>query len=154
MLIHEVNSEVKKAETRAKGETSTSRLIRKAAATVNGSAQMLFSRWLASQISSWTWQPLSRTTRCLSAIHWHVHRLKFILPPIVPRNLKPRNLILGALSSFSRKFPPTKITRYTAHWCYKWQIICCIITNWEGTPTRNWMQRHLHFDTMVVTWSF
>ena len=34
-------------------------------------------------------------------------------PTIVPRNLKPRNLILGALSSFSRKFPPTKITRYT-----------------------------------------
>ena len=29
------------------------------------------------------------------------------------RNLKPRNLILGASSSFSRKFPPTKITRYT-----------------------------------------
>ena len=32
---------------------------------------------------------------------------------IAPRNLKPRNLILGASSSFSRKFPPTKITRYT-----------------------------------------
>ena len=30
------------------------------------------------------------------------------LPPIVPRNL-----ILGALSSFSQKFLPTKITRYT-----------------------------------------
>ena len=30
-----------------------------------------------------------------------------------PRNLKPRNLILRVSSSFSRKFPPTKITRYT-----------------------------------------
>ena len=30
-----------------------------------------------------------------------------------PRNLKPRNLILRASSSFSRKFPPTKITCYT-----------------------------------------
>ena len=30
-----------------------------------------------------------------------VQRLKFILLPIVPRNLKPQNLILGALSSFS-----------------------------------------------------
>ena len=34
---------------------------------------------------------------------------------VVPRNLKLRNLILGTLSSFSRKFPPTKITRYTVH---------------------------------------
>ena len=30
-----------------------------------------------------------------------------------PQNLKPWNLILRASSSFSRKFPPTKITRYT-----------------------------------------
>ena len=42
-----------------------------------------------------------------------VQRLKFILPTIVPQNLIPRNLILGTLSSFSRKFLPTKITRYT-----------------------------------------
>ena len=47
-----------------------------------------------------------------------VQRLKFILPPIGPRNLKPRNLILGALLSFSRKFPPTKITRYTVYYMY------------------------------------
>ena len=32
---------------------------------------------------------------------------------ITPQNLKPWNLILGASSSFSWKFPPTKITRYT-----------------------------------------
>ena len=32
---------------------------------------------------------------------------------IAPRKLKPRNLILGASSNFTRKFPPTKITRYT-----------------------------------------
>ena len=31
---------------------------------------------------------------------------------IEPRNLKPQNLILRASSSFSRKFPPTKITHY------------------------------------------
>ena len=42
-----------------------------------------------------------------------VQRLKFILPPIGPRNL-----ILGALSSFSRKFLPTKITRYTVCWMW------------------------------------
>ena len=36
------------------GETSTS-LVYYAAVTVNRSAQMLFSRRLASQISSWTW---------------------------------------------------------------------------------------------------
>ena len=32
----------------------------------------------------------------------------------------PRNLILGTLSSFSRKFPPTKITRYMV-------VVKCIV---------------------------
>ena len=31
----------------------------------------------------------------------------------VPRKLEPRKLILTTVSSISRKFPPTKITRYT-----------------------------------------
>ena len=33
----------------------------------------------------------------------------------VPRKLEPRKLILTTVSSISRKFPPTKITRYTVN---------------------------------------
>ena len=46
----------------------------------------------------------------------HVQSPKFtnvIRDPIMPQNLKPQNLILGASSRFSQKFPPMKITRYT-----------------------------------------
>ena len=35
----------------------------------------------------------------------------------VPRKLEPRKLILTTVSSISRKFPPTKITRYTVLHC-------------------------------------
>ena len=70
-----------------------------------------------------------------------VQRLKFILPTIVPRNLRPQNLILGALSSFSWKFPPSKITRYTVNYAG----ICCASEIMAHTKTNAyifWWPQH------------
>ena len=82
-----------------------------------------------------------------------VQRLKFMLPPIVPRNLKPRNLILRALSSFSRKFPPTKITRCTVDrfqsnshcgWFWAWdQDYLRVVTICDSTSNSSLTQIHL-----------
>ena len=114
MLIHGVNCEVKKAETRAKCETilsfttegsSHSKRISTDAILALTSLPNIF----MDVVASLTHNPLPKR----HIDRTRVQRLKFISPPILPRNLKPRNLILGALPSFSRKFPPTKITRYT-----------------------------------------
>ena len=116
MLIHEVNSEVKKAET----HEQKARLV-PLSFTMEGSSDS--KRISTDAILMLTSLPnifmdvvASCTTRCRSAYTDRTRvqqRLKFILPPVMPRNLKPRNIILGTLSNFSRKFPPTKITHYT-----------------------------------------
>ena len=55
---------------------------------------------------------------------------------IVPRNLKPWNLIPGASSRFSRKFPPMKITRYTVFRSHT-KLLLDPICPWDRTKTRN-----------------